>query len=351
MCSRRNNYLALCLGELVLIVVLAWYLGLRFTSNQQASPLPHETVVQVPALTEATGTMLFVGDMMFDRSIARIINERQDPRTPFEHIASWLRSADVAVGNLEGPISDAGQRQGSIYSFRFAPTSTLEALRFAGFDILTLANNHIWDYGRRAALDTLALLRGASIDAVGFGHNEDEANAPVIKKVAGATVAFLGFTDFYGESARATLTSPGLSFLEETKIREQVRATRLRGDIDLIVVSLHWGEEYKTQANERQRRFARELIDDGADLIVGHHPHVAQEVESYTVPSMSGHPGRTGWVAYSLGNFIFDQNFSPDTRHGVILRVTIYQDKTMAVEPLKVRFSTEYQPYLVDLMF
>jgi poly-gamma-glutamate synthesis protein (capsule biosynthesis protein) len=113
-------------------------------------------------------------------------------------------------GNLEGPISARGKNQGSAYSFRFEPVGTINALKYAGFDLVNLANNHIYDYGLTAAKDTMGHLTDAGISYVGFGKNVTEANSPVIKKIGSANVAFLGYTEFYGESARAGENKTGL---------------------------------------------------------------------------------------------------------------------------------------------
>lgn len=332
----RNKYAIICFLELAIVATLLWHIALRLVVAEPSLSVPAHSTSTSLSVADLVGRMIFVGDMMFDRSIARIINEQQDPLFPFAHTATWLRSADITMGNLEGPISERGTRQGSIYSFRFAPTSTIAGLRFAGFDLVSLANNHIWDYGSRAALDTLSALKTHEISSVGFGQQSDEANGAVIKTVAGATVAFLGFTDFYGESARATESTPGLSFLAEELIRDRVRTVKKTGGVDVLVVALHWGEEYKTEANERQRRFARELIDAGADLIVGHHPHVAQEVEKV----------QGGIVAYSLGNFIFDQNFSPATKQAQALEIVIQGKRMTEARVHHVSFTKMYQPII-----
>lgn len=300
------------------------------------------SVLQIPIAAsfvppERTHELIFVGDMMFDRSIRRVTEKAGDPLLPFALLAERLRAADVAVGNLEGPISDRGTRQGSIYSFRFPPTETIAALRSAGFDIVILANNHIWDYGHVAARDTMQHLQDAGIKYIGFGRNYDEANTPVVERVGSTTIAFLGYTEFYGKALWAD-DRLGLSEFDANAIAARIAEIKKSATADLVIVSLHWGVEYETESHSEQRRIAHQLIDAGADLIVGHHPHVPQEIEYY-----KGRP-----IAYSLGNFVFDQNFSADTRRGLLLSVLVRQGSLLLVQPLPVRFTDSYQPYLAE---
>jgi poly-gamma-glutamate capsule biosynthesis protein CapA/YwtB (metallophosphatase superfamily) len=330
---RVGRYLILCAVELAIIGWLGFLIVQRNSS---------EIIVTSPNEDTPAYTLVFAGDMMFDRNIANQVRLAGDPLYPVARIAETLRSADLAVANLEGPISTRGVRQGSIYSFRFDPAVAIPALQFAGIDLVSLANNHVWDYGRQAALDTMEHLRQDGISYIGFGRNALEANTPVIKKVGEATVAFIGYTEFYGEQARAG-ESAGLSTLASEEITSRIKDLRAAGQVDLIVVQPHWGQEYEVRASEAQRALAREWIDSGADLVVGHHPHVPQEVERYE----GGLPaGRQGWIAYSLGNFVFDQNFSPDTQRGLMLKVSLLGKSIEKVEPIEIRFTETFQPYV-----
>ncbi len=284
-----------------------------------------------------SATLIFAGDVMLSRNVAKYIEEKSDPRYPFSKIADYLRSADLVFGNLEGPISARGKNQGSEYSFRADP-KVAEGLVFAGFDILSLANNHAWDWGRDALEDTIDILRANDISPVGAGRNFKEANAPVVKNVGESKIAFFAFTDLYLESLEAGGFSSGISSFYFERIRKDIREIKNSGTADIVVISFHWGEEYKTAVNGTQRNTAHALIDAGADLVVGHHPHVIQEVEKY----------KDGWIAYSLGNFVFDQNFSEETKTGLILKTIVRDRKIIKIDKVYVNFSIEYQPYLAD---
>jgi len=282
-------------------------------------------------------TLLFVGDIMLARGIAKQIKKYQDPRYPFLKIASTTQSVNLTFGNLEGPISSRGKNQGSIYSFRAKP-EVIEGLKFAGFDILSLANNHILDWGKQALEDTITTLNNNSIKTIGAGRNYQEANKPVIIDFNIVKIAFLAYTNLYPNSFKAINDSAGISDFDINQIKKEIwriknSSSHSEQAADIVIISFHWGDEYQIHSNKIQQNIAHALIDAGADLIIGHHPHSVQEIESY----------RNGWIAYSLGNFIFDQNFSKETQQGLILKVKIQNKKIVEVKPIKIKFSKTFQ--------
>ena len=288
---------------------------------------------------------MFVGDIMLSRGITKQIEKYQDNRYPFLKIASTTQSADLTFGNLEGPISSRGRNQGSIYSFRAKPEA-VEGLKFAGFDILSLVNNHIWDWGKEALEDTIDILKENEIEPVGIDRNYEEANAPVIFEINLQTsdipkindnirmsdvqrlnwdigspkiesyitkIAFLAYTNLYPNSFKANGNSAGISDFDIEKIKNEIKYLKESQTADIVVISFHWGEEYQTRSNKTQQNIAHGLIEAGADLIVGHHPHIIQEIEQY----------QDCWIAYSLGNFVFDQSFSEETMRSLIDRKSV----------------------------
>ena len=295
-------------------------------------------------------TLLFVGDIMLSRGVATQIKKHQDYNYPFLKIATTTQEADFTFGNLEGPISNRGEKQGSVYSFRAEP-EVIGGLKFAGFDILSLANNHIWDWGKEALEDTTVMLQHNSIETIGAGRNYQEANLPdifdinlgtsdvhiVTSDVQRLKVAFFAYTNLYPKSLQAAENSPGINSFELEKAKIDIQQLKALNLADIIIVSFHWGEEYQTKASESQKRIAHDLIDAGADLIIGHHPHTIQELEQYN----------KGWIAYSLGNFVFDQNFSKETAEGLILKVIIKNKKVSEISPLKIRINNAFQPELI----
>ena len=283
-------------------------------------------------------TMFFAGDVMLDRGVAFYVARYGDDdwRFPWRLVADRLRSFDLTFVNHEGVMSTVGQDAGGVYSFNF-PIAALDGLLFAGVDVVSLANNHSFDWGAAALCDTVQRLHAHSIGTVGAGCSYDESNAPHIHSFAdGSSVGFLGYTPFYHPNGAAGHDSPGLS--EYDPVAMQRRVAALREQVDVVVVSLHWGEEYQPRSNAEQQRVGRMLIDAGADIIVGHHPHVAQEVEEYN----------GGWILYSLGNFIFDQYFSQETMEGLTAIATVQGGAVVSVVTEKVSLNRYYQPMFED---
>lgn len=280
-------------------------------------------------------TLLFVGDIMLSRLVGSIMVKNNDWRYPFLGMADFLTAADITFGNLEGPLSDKGIKVGSIYSFRGDPRA-IGGLVYAGFDVLSLANNHIWDYGSDAALDTMTILNSANIDFVGAGPDYEIAHKPLIKKAGQAKIAYLGYTNLLPDSLGVREAEPAIALLDANTALEDIKTAKSLADI--VVVSVHWGDEYETKENDFQKTTAHALIDAGADIIIGHHPHVRQPLEQYG----------NGFIIYSLGNFVFDQNFSADTKEGGALKVVIKNKKIDSIKELEIRFNENYQPFLVE---
>ncbi len=288
--------------------------------------------------------LIFVGDIMLSRSVGVKIKKSGDNRFPFLKIADKLKSADLTFGNLEGPISDKGVNQGSIYSFRADP-QVIEGLKFAGFDVLSLANNHIFDWGKDALVDTINRLKTENIFSVGVGENKTDANEPVIINLDGTKIAFFAYTNLYPKTLEAEENSSGISHFEIEAVKNIIRETKK--STDLVIISFHWGDEYKIKVNEEQKNIAYELVDAGADLIIGHHPHVIQEVEKVSSSSASsGQADKSAWIAYSLGNFVFDQNFSNETMEGLMLKVKIQGNKISGIQPIKIKINSNFQPFV-----
>jgi poly-gamma-glutamate synthesis protein (capsule biosynthesis protein) len=282
---------------------------------------------------QAPITLFFAGDIMLNRGVKWQVYKygQGDWKFPFLKIADELNKADTLFGNLEGPISDKGKKVGSVYSFRAEPEA-IEGLKFAGFDILSVANNHIFDYGREAIEDNFLRLKTAGIDYVGGGFNEKEVYSPVIKEIRGAKIAFLAYTNLGSKNWAAKGDQPGIAWLEKDKLTEDIKQAKAKSDI--VIVSMHFGQEYQSKVNSEQKLFAHLAIDSGADLVIGHHPHVVQEIERY---------GK-GYIAYSLGNFVFDQGFSKETMQGLLLKVIIEGNKIKEIVPINIKINKFFQP-------
>jgi len=281
-------------------------------------------------------SLLFVGDIMFDRGVENSVmkNGNGDYAFLFQN-ADFIKDADISFGNLEGPISDAGNDLKNLYSFRFEP-SAIKSLKNSGFDVLSVANNHIGDWGRDAFEDNFLRLINDGFLAVGGGINKENAGSVKIIGKQGIRFGFLAFSDVGPNWLEATEESSGILIAGENEIASLVRQTAPR--VDVLIVSLHFGEEYQKIANERQKKLARLAVDSGAKIVIGHHPHVIQEVENY----------KNGVIVYSLGNFIFDQNFSEETMQGLALEIILDGVEITSVKQNKIKINRFFQPQLAD---
>lgn len=277
------------------------------------------------ARQEPACLLIAVGDVMLDRGVAAVI-AAEGPAYPFSGVGERLCAADLAIGNLECPLSATGDRLPKPIAFRGDP-ALAPALAAAGFDIMNLANNHAVDCGRGALMGTIAHLRRANIRACGAGRDRAEAEAPVVLSAGGLRVAFLGFTEFM-EGTRPYDHVPTIGLARAEAIAAAVR--RARSGADCVVVSLHAGEEYDAFPSPLQRSFALAAAGAGADLVLGHHPHVLQGLE--WVPRAGRRPAL---VIHSLGNFIFDQQ-RPGTAESIMLQCRLDRGGVTAADALPV---------------
>ena len=277
-------------------------------------------------------TLLFVGDVMLSRGVGRVIKANDDWTYPFQAVAETLRAADLTFANLECPVSDVGRDLHHKYSFRAEPR-VIEGLKFAGFDVVSVANNHMYDWGEAALVDTVRRLRESGIVPVGAGANDLEAHYPRIVDLGGVKLAFLAYAAIAPKEAAAGPARPGIAWLAIDRVLADIRFARPIADI--VIVSLHWGVEYARQPSREQVKLAHQMIDAGTDFVVGSHPHVVQPLEQY---------GR-GWIAYSLGNFVFDQRPGP-MRRGLMLKVTLRNKRINEVTMFPTAINETYQAEL-----
>ena len=258
-------------------------------------------------------TIAFVGDVNHEGSLRTRLSDRpEDFVGPF---AELLRSADLAIANLEAALTTGGSAVPKEFTFR-APPEILDALMAGGVDVVSAANNHGIDFGTSGLDDTLATKRArdgvGGIRVIGVGGDEDEAYAPFVADVRGQRVAVIAATQVLDSDLirawTATDEQAGLASAKRVdRLVEEIERTR--ADADTVIVFLHWGVETETCPSSSQQELARTLADAGADLIVGTHAHRVQ----------SG--GRLGnaFVGYGLGNFLFGAVSDESAKSGVLL--------------------------------
>lgn len=274
-----------------------------------------------------------VGDIYLGKEGPRF--ETTEGLCPLSSVRPLLQTADFRFANLEGPLSNDGKpiKKSSLFMSSIA----IRALTEAGFNIVSLANNHAFDYGARAFHRTVQLLEQNGIGHTGAGSNITDARLPAIAEANGLRVAFLAYGWGFIQCVRAGRRTFGIAPLDRKMILQDIR--RARGGADVIILSLHWGYERELYPLPSQRRLAHRLIDAGADLILGHHPHVLQGIEMY---------GR-GAIAYSLGNFCFAdpayfKAWQGRDRYSAILKCSFSRKGLEGIEIVPTLANESFQP-------
>jgi poly-gamma-glutamate capsule biosynthesis protein CapA/YwtB (metallophosphatase superfamily) len=271
-----------------------------------------------------------VGDVLFDRGVRNTISNNSVFYL-FENVKEIISEKDLAFCNLECPLANIedGFPLLKKHSFR-ADTTSVNGLNYAGFNIASVANNHTIDYGKDAFMKTLELLKSHRIFPVGGGKDQSEASEPLLLVKNGETFAFFGMVDFILDATIFDPNSPYPAFIKVDSLCAKIR--ELNTVVDNIIVSIHWGKGNSNIITKRQTEIAHQLIDAGADLILGHHPHVLQGIETY----------HNKIIIYSLGNFVFDHQQELN-RQSVIF--TCKFEKGNIVEPVFIPVSiVNYRP-------
>jgi poly-gamma-glutamate synthesis protein (capsule biosynthesis protein) len=245
-----------------------------------------------------------------------------------------FRSADLVMVNCETAITRSERKEPKQFNFKMNP-DLVGVFPKSGISLVTLANNHVYDYGVEGLRDTLRYLDQAGVEYVGAGMNLAEARKPVIRDIKGKRFAFLG----YGNYSPATEKGPGVAYRYAEHVTEDVRRVKDSG-ADIVIVNFHWGVERATEPTARDKALAYLAIESGADVIVGHHPHVLQPVELYK--------GKV--IAYSLGNFVFGGNRRAG-KDSALLEILVAPSGDISHRLLPIRIDTtetRYQPYLIE---
>jgi poly-gamma-glutamate synthesis protein (capsule biosynthesis protein) len=273
------NFIKKVFYSVGIFALIIFCIGIFLNYNKETKK---ELIIDKPNIKLA-----FVGDIMLDRGVKASVykNFNGDYGELFAKVSAELKSYDFLFGNLEGPVSDKGVDGGNIYSFRMEPV-VLPALKEAGFDGFSIDNNHILNYGLEALVDTKIRLNESGLIMGGDNFN-----------ISGVKINILTFNEFAN--------------LDLEQIKKDIIEMKINND--LVIAYFHFGEEYAPEPNEYQKIVAKLAIDSGADLVIGAHPHVIQPLEQY----------KGKYIMYSLGNFIFDQNFSSETMEGGLLEVEV----------------------------
>lgn len=305
---------------------------------------PLTTPGQAP---ESVVTITVGGDVMMDRRVGTRLAQTGDFAEPFRGLAERLSGADITVVNLESTLAELGPPTQGIESF-VADPRIRSGLRLAGVDVVSLANNHSGDYGPRSLLRTIDILGRGEFAVFGAGADLARADKPAVLVRDGVTVAFVGFNAI-GETPPAGPRQPGASSLSmppRTGPLDQQRLNRitrqvaaLADRVDVVVVIPHWGTQYTAVPEPEQSQVGQALLAAGADIVVGGHPHWVQAVER-------SRDGRL--VIHSLGNLVFDMDFSTETMQGVVAELVVWDDRVVAVDYSPYVIGADWVPRWVD---
>ncbi len=320
--SRKRRRVAFSLIGLCTLVVVALFGTTETFYYYPLTPLSLDTggETRLPGAGRRI-RLLFVGDILLgDSATATIAAEGYD--YPFAATRSLIQNADLAIGNLEGPISTTGKRNPKKrWAYKMKKTAAL-ALSRAGFDLMDLANNHIQDCGDVGIEETIDTLTEAGLLPFGAGLTESQAHRPAIKQIGGITLAFLGYvptkTRHRGRnlSLRRLACRPGrggAAWGAADRVKRDIQTARSRAD--LVFVSFHIGDRYQKQPDGFERRLCQKAIEAGADAVIGHGTHIAGPIEL--------HRGKP--IVYALGNFAFG-SFNRRARFSLMAFIDIDPD-------------------------
>ncbi len=274
------------------------------------------------------------GDIMLGGRSRKPIAEH-GAEYPFAAVRPLLKRAPIVVANLEGPLARHAKKESRNYSYRVHPKHARSLLR-AGINVVTLANNHLLDCGTEGVLETLEALAAAGVSVIGAGATDRAARKPVILQAGTYRVGLLGY--YWNRRTAATSTRPGSAMDTLPVLASDIRDLRTRAD--RVVVTFHWGLPYERQPFEEDRVKARFAAECGADVVIGHHPHVIQPLEVY----------RGCLIAYSLGNFAFGSGNSH--AESLLLAIRFEESRTVCrVYPMYAKNRdprVDYQPKILQ---
>ncbi len=271
--------------------------------------------------TKTVKTIVLVGDIMLDRGVEDLAKQNSI-YYPFQEINHFLRGIDIVFGNLEGPVlNNPPEFPDNSLKFAFNP-EVIKGASWSHFNLFSLANNHTLDMGKEGLEETKEWLKKYGINFVGnpLSGSSDNLNSSFFRD----NIIFLAFNQIFP------------FMMKEEEIIKTIKAVKSSNPDNILIVSMHWGEEYGLINSPAQQKLAHKIIEAGGDLIIGHHPHVIQNIEKYQ--------GKL--IFYSLGNFIFDQYFSPETQKGLAVGLEIYpKNLVYRLFPLQINLS---QPVLME---
>lgn len=342
-CSSENcDVLIIFFGILafLLVIIVGFILlsrGFDFFKSDLISPLGGHIPTSFPTPPPPQEvTLAFAGEMILARTVAQKINQYRDYKYPFYKVSDVLAAADFAFATLEAPLS--GENIPCAYGCLVfvGDAAAIEGIKFSGIDGVSLAANHIMDGELKGLKDTLELLDQNGIFHTGAGINAGEAQKPIFQKLGDTKFAFLAYNDVPPQEYTAGDKKPGLAWLAKEEAVKNIQGAKRQAQV--VVVAFHWGQEYTAIPTQRQKEMAHTAIDSGADLVIGDHPHWIQPIEFY----------QDKLIIYGIGNFVFDQMWSEQTRLGLIVLTTFTGNQLTRVKLLPIKIENFAQPQVIE---
>jgi len=312
---------------LIIAILLAISIfGTFFMDSSNSYDLGHDDV-----------SIAVTGDVMFGRKMPAVLDSGE---SPFRFVENVTKNADVLLVNFENPVTTSSYAVKGDVPLKANPKYTYLLANANDKVVASQANNHALDYGEEGLNESIKNLKDAGIYVIGAGNNVSEATAPVSIDCGDRKVTILNYMDadnfreYRGVMDPATANSSGYSAYDSELAQRQVQEARDNGS-SIVIAYLHYGNEYSRSPNENQIKISHELINDGADIVIGSHTHVTQGVEMY-----NGKP-----IFYNLGNFIFDQS-NPSTHTSYFLNLALHEDNcTVTLYPT---YLSNYLPHFMD---
>lgn len=285
-----------------------------------------------------TASIVFCGDVMLDWGI-KDVYKREGADYPLRKITGFLKAFDYSFCNLECPVSSNGTPHIDKKYIFLAEPGSLDILRLGNIRGVTLANNHSSDFGETALLNTMTVLNEKGIHYTGAGIDAESAHLPVLLKINGISMAIFGYTNLGYPETYAQKSSPGIARAQLDLIRRDI--LKFRGFNDVIIISMHWGDEYSHFPSGDQVELAHAIIDSGADAIIGHHSHIYQGIEIYKEKP----------VIYSLGNFLFG-SINEDIKDNIVVALRFIEKRLSSLEVYPVNGNSDplhrFQPRIMN---
>lgn len=322
---------------IIYVLLILAVTSAAFLIFNKKTPTVNPTTNPSPSLQNNEISVLFLGDAMLSRGVAYQISKNNDLYYPFRNIQALLQQNDFVFANFESPIIPGRQIHAGEMMFR-VDENLAPILKELNFSIFSLANNHMLDFGQKGLLNTLKLLDENQIQYIGAGENYQEAHQYKILEKNNIKIAFLAYndSDVILATNEATENRPGTAFMDLEALKNDV--IEAKNSADFVIVSIHSGTEYQENQNSRQTEFARTAIDAGANLVIGHHPHVVQPIEKY----------KNGYIFYSLGNCIFDQAGSEETTEGIAAQISFTKNEIKNIKILPFIIENYSQPKIIS---